>query len=76
MPTRENRAVLGASMLGSCELVGWWDWPKYGRLVIFISYGADDECGVRKQTIAVIRCLRDKDGPTHIKCHFSYFVCE
>jgi len=33
---------------------------EYDRSVVFISNGADDECGVRKQPIVVVRCPLDK----------------
>ena len=42
-----------------CALVCWWGWLKYGSSVVFISTGADDECGFRKQEIAVVRCPLD-----------------
>lgn len=54
-----------------CALVCWWGWLKYGSSVVFISTGADDECGFRKQEIAVVRSPLDN----RIQAQFSKHGC-
>jgi hypothetical protein len=48
-----------------CVLDKYRSVQEYERPVSFISNGTDDECGVRKQPIAVVRCLLDKRNLYH-----------